>query len=139
MSSSDCVFCLRSAGEELWSDRRCRIIWPREPEHPGLCRVVWLEHVREMTDLSARDRNHLMRVVFVLEHVLRDLLSPNKINLASLGNLVPHIHWHVIPRYTGDAYFPGSIWSDKRREWTATIPENFSALLRSRLAAHLSG
>lgn len=138
MSSSDCAFCLRSGGEVVWSDERCRVVWPREPEHPGLCRVVWTTHVKELTDLSAQDRNHLMHVVFGLERALRDLLSPDKINLASLGNLVPHIHWHVIPRYGGDAHYPGSIWSDKRREWTATMPDDFSALLRSRLTVYLS-
>jgi len=48
--------------------------------------------------------------------VLRDTLQPDKINLASLGNQVPHLHWHVIPRFADDAHFPDPIWAAARRE-----------------------
>jgi diadenosine tetraphosphate (Ap4A) HIT family hydrolase len=43
-------------------------------------------------------------------------MHPHKVNVAALGNMVPHIHWHVIPRFKDDAFFPGSSWSDKLRE-----------------------
>lgn len=60
-------------------------------------------------------RQHFMAVVVGVEEVLRDTLQPDKINLASLGNQVPHLHWHVIPRFTDDAHFPDPIWSTARR------------------------
>ena len=41
--------------------------------------------------------------------------KPDKINLACLGNLTPHIHWHVIPRFYDDNHFPGSIWSQQKK------------------------
>jgi diadenosine tetraphosphate (Ap4A) HIT family hydrolase len=66
-----------------------------------------------MTDLAERDR--LMRVVFAGETALRQLYRPDKVNLASLGNVVPHLHWHVIARFVDDAHFPDPIWAPARR------------------------
>ena len=69
-----------------------------------------------MTDLDAAAREQLMRTVFAAEQALRELMQPAKINLASFGNMVAHLHWHVIARFTDDRHFPGSIWSEPRRE-----------------------
>jgi len=99
----------------LWRDERCRVIEAQEPDYPGWCRVVWHAHVREMSDLPESERHHLMRVAYAVEHALREVLHPDKINLASLGNVVPHLHWHVIPRFTDDAHFPDSVWAVRRR------------------------
>jgi diadenosine tetraphosphate (Ap4A) HIT family hydrolase len=79
--------------------------------YPGFCRVIWNEHVREMSDLLAGERALLMAAVFRVEAALRQALHPAKINLASLGNMTPHLHWHVIPRYRDDATFPKPIWA----------------------------
>jgi diadenosine tetraphosphate (Ap4A) HIT family hydrolase len=68
-----------------------------------------------MSDLPAPERHHLMRVVFAAEVAVRKLVAPDKINLASLGNVVPHLHWHVIPRWTDDSHFPAPIWADDCR------------------------
>ena len=57
-----------------------------------------------------------MEVVATVERVLRDRLRPTKVNLASLGNVVPHLHWHVIARFDWDGYFPQSIWAARQRE-----------------------
>lgn len=77
--------------------------------------MVWNDHVREMSDLAAEDRLHLMNIVFGVETTLREQLRPDKINLAALGNRVPHLHWHVIPRFRDDAHYPDAIWSEARR------------------------
>jgi diadenosine tetraphosphate (Ap4A) HIT family hydrolase len=77
--------------------------------------VVWQEHVREMTDLPPDGREHCLRVVFAVEQALRDTLRPYKVNVASLGNQVPHLHWHVIPRFADDAHFPGPVWGARQR------------------------
>ena len=69
-----------------------------------------------MTDLTPADRAHCLRVVFAVEQVLRDVLRPDKVNVASLGNQVPHVHWHVIPRFADDAHFPDPVWAARRRE-----------------------
>jgi diadenosine tetraphosphate (Ap4A) HIT family hydrolase len=112
----DCELCSRTGGELLWQDARLRVVYVEEPGYPGYCRVIWGAHVKEMTDLSEGARAHLMDVVFAVESVLREQLEPHKINLASFGNVVPHLHWHVIPRYTDDPHFPQPIWSNAQRE-----------------------
>jgi len=83
-------------------------------DYPGFCRVIWRSHVGEMSDLAGPDRRRLMTLVFATESALRRLYAPAKINLASLGNLVPHLHWHVIPRFRDDPNFPAPIWSATR-------------------------
>ncbi|MFN0318065.1 MAG: HIT family protein, partial [Burkholderiales bacterium] len=93
----DCLFCRQPGGELLWSAAQCRIIWPKDRDYAGLLRVAWQAHVKEMSDLEPEQRSHLMQVVFATESVLRAVLQPDKMNLASFGNVVPHLHWHVIP------------------------------------------
>ena len=60
-----------------------------------------------------------MDVVFAAERALRQMVQPAKINLASLGNMTPHLHWHVIPRFADDKHFPSSVWSEARRPGVA--------------------
>src|SRR5581483_3572826 len=79
------------------------------------CRAIWREHVREMSDLAPEQRDRLMRVVYAVEESLRALLQPEKINLATFGNQVPHLHWHIIPRFRDDPHFPDAIWAVRRR------------------------
>jgi diadenosine tetraphosphate (Ap4A) HIT family hydrolase len=74
-----------------------------------------------MSDLSYGERDHLMGLVFVVEEAIRQIMKPTKVNLAALGNMTPHIHWHVIPRFTDDAYYPGSIWSTRTQDTVAAI------------------
>jgi len=87
----DCPLCALPPEHVIWEDDRCRVIRVDDPAHPGFCRVVWGEHVAEMTDLSPADRSHLFAVVMATEAALRTLLPPDKINLASFGNMVPHL------------------------------------------------
>lgn len=57
----------------------------------------------------------LMDVLWQVELVVREVMQPDKINLASFGNVVPHLHWHVIPRYTDDVHFPQPVWGQAQR------------------------
>ncbi|HEU0203475.1 MAG TPA: HIT family protein [Burkholderiaceae bacterium] len=93
-----------------------RVVLVDDADYPGFCRVIFNRHAREMTDLSAAERAELMAAVFAVEAALRAVLAPHKINVASLGNMVPHVHWHVIPRFADDAHFPNPIWSARQRE-----------------------
>ena len=110
-----CELCDRVGGELLWQGERCRIVHVDEPGYVGYCRVIWEAHVKEMTDLEADDRTHLMEVVFAVESVLREQLEPLKINLASFGNAVPHVHWHIVPRFADDPHFPEPVWGRLQR------------------------
>lgn len=116
-----CRLCKEEGGSLIWSGVDCRIVQVSDPDLPGFCRVIWHQHVAEMSGLSHSRRDLLMRVVIGVEEVIAIAMKPAKINLASLGNQVPHLHWHIIPRYEDDLYFPDSIWSEKRRDTSATV------------------
>jgi diadenosine tetraphosphate (Ap4A) HIT family hydrolase len=90
-----------------------------------------------MTDLPVSDRSQLMEVVFAVESALRETLAPHKINLASLGNMTPHLHWHVIPRSPDDPHFPEAVWAAPRREPTAHASDALTARLIAALGARL--
>jgi diadenosine tetraphosphate (Ap4A) HIT family hydrolase len=111
-----CELCASSGGEILWESPACRVVRVADPHYPGFCRVIWTAHAREMTDLEPAQQQFLMSVVFAVERVVRQLFSPDKINLASFGNMVPHLHWHIIPRWQDDRHFPEPIWGTVRQE-----------------------
>ena len=137
MKSENCELCVSPGGEVLWDNGFARVVLVGDPDHPGFCRVILKAHAREMTDLPEADRARLMGIVYAVEGLLRELLTPAKINLASLGNVVPHLHWHVIPRFADDPHFPNSIWSAKVRDDARALPAGFNRMLRQRLAALL--
>jgi diadenosine tetraphosphate (Ap4A) HIT family hydrolase len=113
---SECPLCVPASTEVLlWRDADCRVIDVGDAAYPGYCRAIWNEHVREMSDLVSARRDSLMHVVYAVEQSLRALLQPDKINLVSLGNQVPHLHWHIIPRFSDDPHFPDAIWAARRR------------------------
>jgi diadenosine tetraphosphate (Ap4A) HIT family hydrolase len=115
-TTNNCVLCVEVGGKLLWNDGFCRVILADEADYPGLCRVILHRHVKEMTDLSTQEQQRFLSVVMASEKAVRKVMAPDKINLASLGNVVPHLHWHVIPRYADDAHFPNPIWGEKKRE-----------------------
>jgi len=116
---ADCELCTDAGGELIWQDGFCRVVRIEDLNYPGYCRVILNSHMKEMTDLEARERERLMSVVFAVEQAVRETLQPEKINLASLGNMTPHLHWHIIPRYRQDKTFPNPIWAQSKRETMA--------------------
>ena len=140
-----CLICDDAPGHHwLWRDDRLRVIDARDADHPAFLRVIWNGHVREITDLADADRDHLMNVVWQVERCVREIAQPEKINLASFGNMVPHLHWHVIPRYTDDRHFPSPVWGQPQREpQPASLQlrrqrlDALRAKMRQRLATYL--
>ena len=119
--AATCDFCDSPGGAVLWRDDLCRVVRVDEPDYPGYVRVILNRHASEMGDLEARERDRLMAVVFAVEAAVRETMRPEKMNLASLGNMTPHVHWHVVPRFRDDRHFPHPIWAAPQRE--ATVPE----------------
>lgn len=110
-----CELCVAPPAP-LWSNAQFSVILVDDANFPGFCRVIWHEHAREMSDLNAGERQALMDAVQQVELAQRDILRPDKINLASLGNVVPHLHWHVIPRFANDSHFPNPVWGNANRD-----------------------
>ena len=135
--AADCPLCLDRVLPSLWHDARLRVVSAADVDYPGFVRIIWDAHVPEMTDLEPEEREHCLRVVFAVERALRDTLRPDKINVASLGNQVPHVHWHVIPRFADDAHFPDPVWANRRRPGIAHSFDE--AQFRERLVRVLGG
>ena len=121
----NCTLCKSDikpeAGQLIWRGDDCRVVLVNDPDLPGFCRVIWNRHVAEMTDLTFGEREHMMTLVFAVEEAIRHVMHPDKVNVAALGNMVPHLHWHVIPRYKDDAFYPGSAWSKRVQETSEAV------------------
>jgi len=107
--------CTGDGGEVLFRDDLLRAVLVDDADYPGYVRVIANAHLREMTDLAPADRQRLLAAVFAVEAAQREVLAPNKVNLASFGNVTPHLHWHVIPRYRDDPHFPEPVWGVQQR------------------------
>jgi len=111
----NCPLCDADGGLLIFKNDQFRVIQAVEVGFPAFYRLVWNAHVAEFSDLSPDERNVCMNAVVAVEQVLREQLQPTKINLAALGNTVPHLHWHVIARFEGDSHFPASVWAAPQR------------------------
>jgi len=110
-----CELCVQDGGILIVRTDKLRVIRAVDVDHPAFYRVIWNDHVAEWTDLVPEDRSLIMQAVAKVETVLREHLQPTKVNLASLGNVVPHLHWHVIARYDWDARWPAPVWAPSQR------------------------
>lgn len=119
-ADSNCALCAPNINQLLWQDDFCRVVLLNDADYPAYCRVELLKHVKEMTDLPPAERARMMKTVFAVELAIREIFNPDKINLASLGNKTPHIHWHVIPRFEHDKHFPNSHWGEALRAGNPT-------------------
>jgi diadenosine tetraphosphate (Ap4A) HIT family hydrolase len=140
MQAGQCEFCHSPGGAVLWQNDLCRVVRVDEPDYPGFVRVILGRHATEMADLGEDERDRFMAVVFAVETAVRDTMKADKMNLASLGNQTPHLHWHVVPRFRDDRHFPGPVWALPKRE-RAAHPEReqraagVAAAILSRLGA----
>ena len=140
-TAAECVLCAQDGGALIWRGEKLRLIRAVEEGFPAFYRVIWNAHAAELSDLSDDDRNLCMRAVAAVERVMRDTLAPTKINLAALGNMVPHLHWHVIARFDWDSHFPASVWASAQRPRNADKEAAVAAqlsLLDAQLAERLS-
>ena len=120
MTASTCPLCTATGGALVFVGEKFRVIRADEPGFPAFYRVVWTAHVAEFSDLQAEDRQLCMAAVTAVELALRECLRPTKINLAALGNVVPHLHWHVIARFDWDSHFPAPLWAPALRPVNAS-------------------
>lgn len=130
-----CALCEPTPHQTLWQDDFCRVVLLNDEDYPAYCRVELLEHVKEMSDLPPTERARMMKTVFAVEAALREMFNPDKINLASLGNKTPHVHWHVIPRFENDKHFPNSHWGEALRDGN---PDQLNEQTKTALAEKIS-
>lgn len=127
MTTRGCPLCDGPGGVPVFEGTQFRVIRAAEAGFPAFYRVVWADHVAEFSDLAAADRQLCMDAVVQVETLLRAHLHPAKVNLAALGNVVPHLHWHVVARFEWDSHFPAPVWGPARRE---APPDRLAAIER---------
>jgi diadenosine tetraphosphate (Ap4A) HIT family hydrolase len=74
---------------------------------PGYCVLLSKLHYREMSEVAEPDGSELFRELMTSSRAIEKTFAPSKMNLCSLGNVVPHLHWHLFPRFESD---PGFKW-----------------------------
>jgi diadenosine tetraphosphate (Ap4A) HIT family hydrolase len=129
MKHAGCPLCDAAGGHLVFAGDKFRLVRADEKGYPAFYRVIWNEHVREFSDLAPGDRTVCMDAIVTLEKLLREQLQPAKVNLAALGNMVPHLHWHVIARFEDDPAWPAPVWAPAQRE---ADPARLASLERAR-------
>lgn len=114
-SSFGCALCADDGGSLVWHGKALRVVHVEEDGFPGYYRVIWNAHVAELSELTEQERAECMDAVVRVERALIEHLQPVKVNLAALGNQVPHLHWHVIARFEWDTHFPNPFWGEPQR------------------------
>jgi diadenosine tetraphosphate (Ap4A) HIT family hydrolase len=88
--------------------------------------VVWLkEHFGDPADLPTGLRVSLMNEVMFVAEALRRVLRPDRLNYTCFGNAVPHVHWHIIPRFKDDPDWGKAPWRESER---SLAPADVTAL-----------
>ncbi|MEF2156170.1 HIT domain-containing protein [Luteimonas sp. FXH3W] len=89
---------------------RCRVLLMNDSRYPWLILVPRANGLRDLTDLDADDLAQCMQEVRTAAAALQTCAPYQKLNVASLGNMVPQLHIHVIGRNESDAAWPKSVW-----------------------------
>jgi len=110
-----CPLCNPKNENLIYKDDFLRVILVNEI--PGFVRVIINKHIKEFSELSDEETVKLISFIKRLEKGIIKALNPDKINIASLGNMVPHLHIHIIPRYINDPWWPGSSFCEKKRDF----------------------
>lgn len=111
----------------------CNVRLMDNKKFPWILLVPRVPDVSEWIDLSREDQHRLSDEIAVVSHILKALVTPDKLNVATLGNMVPQLHVHVIARYKGDAAWPGPVWGGSTRAYDEEEARRFIYDLKSAL------
>ena len=101
----------------------CYVVLNRDQFFPGYCFVLAKGHVTELFHLDVTTRQGIIEEVNNVASALSRVFNPTKINYELLGNMVPHMHWHLVPRFSDDPLWPKPIWSELHVEKFLTAEE----------------
>ena len=92
------------------------VVLNRDQFFPGYTLLFTKQHATELFHLDHAVRAGLMEEVSTVAKALHALFRPDKLNYELLGNMVPHIHWHLVPRFAHDPLWPRPIWAESHEE-----------------------
>lgn len=119
MNNTDCPMCRRwetDADLRIAELEHSYLILNRDQFFPGYTLLFTKNHVTELFHLDRDVRNGLMEEVSRVAQALYDVFTPAKINYELLGNMVPHMHWHIVPRFVSELLWPRPIWAEPHEE-----------------------
>ena len=98
-------------------------------------KVFTKRKVKEFSQCTVAEKVEIFRVLDIAEKLMLSYFDADKINIASFGNLLPQVHWHIMARFKADSYFPEPMWGKKQREAQMNLPsfEVFFAQLKENL------
>jgi diadenosine tetraphosphate (Ap4A) HIT family hydrolase len=75
------------------------LVFGQHQFYPGYCLLVAKQHARELHRLLPEVRDSIWQELMRAGRAIDEVFKPWKLNYASYGNQVEHIHWHIFPRY----------------------------------------
>ncbi len=121
-SADECPFCLpRSGIADFMVEISClsvsTLYLEKIQTYRGHCVLLFdPRHVTRIDELSADEWTKMAGDIRTTELALIKAFNPDHINIASLGQVVPHLHWHIVPRYLDDPRWGGPIWTTTQEE-----------------------
>ena len=104
----------------IWKNRLVRIEI-EESEIPWL-KIFTQYPYREMSEVPIETKRQIYTLLDLIEKEMLSYYKPTKINIASFGNYMPQVHWHIMARFEEDSYFPEPMWGVKQREANLALP-----------------
>jgi diadenosine tetraphosphate (Ap4A) HIT family hydrolase len=97
-------------------------------------KIFTIENIKEFSQCNTQIKQEIFKYLDIIEKEMLDYFKPKKINIASFGNYVPHVHFHIMARFEEDSYFPEPMWGKKQREANLDLPslENFYEKLKKK-------
>ena len=114
-----CLMCTKWADEpelRIAELEYSYVLLNRDQFFPGYTFLLIKEHMIELFHLDRERRIMVMEEVTAVASALNTLFKPDKINYELLGNMVPHMHWHLVPRFRTDQVWPRPIWAVPHEE-----------------------
>lgn len=111
----------------------CSVRLMDNKKFPWLVMVPRVANVSEWIDLDRDQQHQLSDEIAVVSHILKALTTPDKLNIATLGNMVPQLHVHVIARYKGDPAWPNPVWGGPSEYYSEEESRKFIWDLKSAL------
>ena len=112
----------------------CRLLLSNDANYPWFILVPRRDDISELFQLDVADQQQLWQETTALAELLKDLFDADKMNVATLGNVVSQMHMHVIVRKRDDAAWPAPVWGKVSAkpysdEQVAAIRERLRAVL----------
>lgn len=106
-----------------------------EPSEIPWLKIFTVENIKEFSDCNQETKLEILKYLDIIEKEMINYFNPEKMNIASFGNYVPHVHFHIMARFKEDSYFPEPMWGKKQREANLLLPsfEKFYENLKKKL------